>query len=506
MPSTIPYSPSLTLGSVIPPAVMDALISISKAQAPIDAAQENLASLISLRRSLDMTRQELIDMHISPVELDASLIKVNADIDTAASHYATVRMAQEEALLELRTVMPPVMAGPESPVDFNFDRTAIKQVPIGADNLKMEVQYFSFNENEQDARNQLNKVRSFITAASSAAGSDKNGAALEVANSATEHISQQISSHNIAGTLVIAASCTHRNASMLAPLYIDVDKAIRVWNALYKTDDTKIRTDSKALAAIVADAGKPEEPAINIISGATYGSSFIGMVHVLRSEDSSSFQSMEAAAGNLQASFQFELGVAGASGQIGIDRNVADDIKRLFSGQEVNAHVSVITMGVISGLKGNAVAAAIKSFANIDPQKSMTALANLANANASDKASAQSAAKAARTGQLMASMQSAKVDSVLSSLATIEGEQIKVMDVNSLMAAFDAYITGINSGDCKGVPINYFVKPITRSQLALMWISKYFPGEFDARSGDDSVLVKRIDPAAKDAQANTNKK
>ena len=506
MPSTIPYSPALTLGSVIPPVVMDALLSISKAQAPIDAAQENLASLISLRRSLDMTRQELIDMHISPVELDASLTKVNEDIDAAASHYATVRMAQEETLLGLRTAMPPVMAGPESPVDFNFERTVIKQVPIGADNLKMEVQYFSFNENEQDARNQLNKVRSFITAASSTAGSDKNGAALEVANSATEQISQQISSHNIAGTLVIAASCTHRNASVLAPLYIDVDKAIRVWNSLFKTDDTKIRTDSKTLAAIVADAGKPEEPSINIISGATYGSSFIGMVHVLRSEDTSSFQSMEAEAGSLQASFNYELGLAGASGQIGVDKNVADDIKRLFSGQEVNVHVSVITMGVISGLKTNLVAATVKSFANIDPKKSMEALAKLATANAADKSTAQSAANAARTGQLMASMQSATVESVLSKLADLKGEDIKVMDVNSLMEAFDNYIGGINKGECKGVPINYFVKPLTRSQLALMWISKYFPGEFDARAGDDSEPVKRIDPGTRGAQANTNKK
>ena len=327
MPSTIPYSPSLTLGSVITPSVMEALIKISQAQAPIDAAQENLSSLISLRRSLDMTRQELVDMRISPAELDASLIKVNADIDAAASHYAAVRMAQEDALLELRSGMPPVMAGPESPVDFNYERTQIKQVAIGADNLKLEVQYFSFNENAQDAHNQLNKVRSFITASASTAGSDANGASLEVANAATEQISQQISNHNIAGTLVIAASCTHRNASMLAPLYLDVDKAIRVWNAVYRSDDTKIRTDSKSLATIVSEAGKPEEPAMHIVSGATYGSSFIGMVHVLRSEDTTSFQSVQAQAGSLQASFKFELGLAGASGQTGIESSVATTSK-----------------------------------------------------------------------------------------------------------------------------------------------------------------------------------
>lgn len=506
MPSTIPYSPSLTLGSVITPSVMEALTKISHAQAPIDAAQENLSSLISLRRSLDMTRQELVDMRISPAELDASLIKVNADIDAAASHYAAVRMTQEDALLELRTGMPPVMASPESPVDFNHERTQIKQVAIGADNLKLEVQYFSFNENAQDARNQLNKVRGFITATASTAGSDANGASLELANAATEQISQQISTHNIAGTLVVAASCTHRNASMLAPLYLDVDKAIRVWNQIYKSDDAKIRTDSKSLATIASEAGKPEEPAMHIISGASYGSSFIGMVHVLRSEDTTSFQSMQAQAGSLQASFKFELGLAGASGQTGIESNVASDIKRLFSGQQINAHVSLITTGVISGLAVNEVASAVKTFANIDPSKSMEALGKLADANASDKESSQSAAKAARSRQLMASMQAAKVEGVLSSLADIQGEKIKVMDVNSLMDAFDTYIANISNGKCTGVPINYFVKPITRSQLALMWVTKYFPGEFDARSGDDSELTKRIDPAAKDAQPNPAKK
>ena len=503
MPSTIPYSPSLTLGSVIPPAVMETLTKISQVQAPVDAAQENLSSLVELRRSLDMTRQELVNLRISPAELDASLQKVNGDIDAAATHYATVRMGQEALLLDLRKDIPPVVAGPESPVDFNYDRTAIKQVPIGADNLKLDVQYFAFNEDAQDAQNQLSKVRGFVTSSLSFAGSDANGNAMEIARSATEQVSQQVSRHNIAGTLVIAASCTHRNASMLAPLYLDVDKGIRVWNSLFKAEDLKIRTDQKSLQAILQAAGLPDEPAMHIVSGASYGSSFVGMVHVLRSEGTSSFQSMQAQATSLHDSFQFELGLAGGSGQVGVDSNVANDIKRLFSGQEINAHVSLITMGVISGLTSNPVALAVKSFANIDPSKSMEALGKLADATASDKESAQSSAKAARARQLMVSMQSANVEGVLSSLSDIKGENVKVMDVNSLMTAFDSYIADINSGKCKGVPINYFVKPITRSQLALMWVNKYFPGKFDGRAGDDAEPIKRTAPEGQDAGKTT---
>jgi len=491
MPSTIPYSPSLTLGSVIAPSVMQSLINISAAQAPIDAAQETLSSLIALRRSLDMTRQELVNLKIQPRELDERLEKVNEDITAAATRYAVVRMAQEDVLQGLRMGLPPVMAGLESPVDFNYGRTEIRQVPIAADNLKLEAQYFSFNENAQDAQNQLSKVRSFITGAFSTAGTDAMGSSFEVANAASEQISSQIAHHNIAGTLVIAATCTHRNASMLAPLYLDVDKAIRVWNSLFTSDDAKVKTDSATLAAIAEQEGRPDEPAMHIISGASYGSSFIGMVHVLRSDNMASSQAMESKAASLQEAFRLELGFAGASGSVGVDSNVSSDVKRLFSGQEINAHVSLITTGVISGMSANPVATAVKTFANSDPSVSMEALAKLADATASDKDSLEASAQAARSRELMVSMQATNVEGVLSALSDIKGENAMVMDVNSLMTAFDSYIKDINEGRCKGVPINYFVKPITRSQLAQLWVNKYFPGEFDARAGDDAEPTKR---------------
>ena len=66
MSTTIPYSPSLVLGSIVEPAVMDNLLAISAAQTPIDAAQETLNSFISMKRSLEMTVQELINMGLDP--------------------------------------------------------------------------------------------------------------------------------------------------------------------------------------------------------------------------------------------------------------------------------------------------------------------------------------------------------------------------------------------------------------------------------------------------------
>jgi hypothetical protein len=81
------------------------------------------------------------------------------------------------------------------------------------------------------------------------------------------------------------------------------------------------------------------------------------------------------------------------------------------------------------------------------------------------------------------------VTSVLSGLADIEKTTNQMLDINSLMQAFDDYVTraGAAKDGTFGVPINYYIKPITRSQLAQMWMSKYYPNKFMAISGDDSA-------------------
>ena len=95
MPTPLPYSPSLVLGSIVDPAVMDNLLAISAAQTPIDAAQETLNSFISMKRSLEMTVQELINMGLDPKDLLKKVQEVGVDVDKAATAYATVRLEQE---------------------------------------------------------------------------------------------------------------------------------------------------------------------------------------------------------------------------------------------------------------------------------------------------------------------------------------------------------------------------------------------------------------------------
>lgn len=54
-----------------------------------------------------------------------------------------------------------------------------------------------------------------------------------------------------------------------------------------------------------------------------------------------------------------------------------------------------------------------------------------------------------------------------------------------MMDAMDDYLQKCLAGNI-GVPINYYLKPITKSQLAQMWLAKYYPNKWNAAgSGDD---------------------
>ena len=59
MPTTIPYAPSLVLGSIVDSQALKTVKAISELLQPVDAAQETLNSFISMRRSLQMTADEL---------------------------------------------------------------------------------------------------------------------------------------------------------------------------------------------------------------------------------------------------------------------------------------------------------------------------------------------------------------------------------------------------------------------------------------------------------------
>lgn len=479
MPSTIPYDPALALGNIVSPQRLKVLEQIASAQAPADAAEDTLNSLIALKRSLDMTGQELINMGVDPSAVVKASQDTGKDIATAAADFSQKKIASLKTVQPLKATLGGVNESIESPLDYN--RTQIKTMPLSADSMRLNVQYFAVDQNQQNSSTHAATVSAFVSGEVSYFGDEFSS---QASSSAASQVNSQMARHSIAGTLVITATCTHKEALLLAPFILDVDKAVRVWNSVYP--DAMIKPDSlSSISQIAQQADTKDEKALTLLSGATYGSSFVGMVHVLNTTNTTSSEEMYSVAAKLQSQMKIGSWFEDISGGFGVESSFSNDAKNLLSAQNISSHCSIVTMGSIPSIKSNEVRMGVKGFADDDGAKSMAALMKLQNATASAQDSVDASAQAARTGSQMVALQNSKVTAALSALADIDNQQNKILDTNSVMDALDDYVQKCLAGNI-GVPITYYLKPITRSQLAQMWMAKYYPGKFLSIGGDDS--------------------
>jgi len=166
-----------------------------------------------------------------------------------------------------------------------------------------------------------------------------------------------------------------------------------------------------------------------------------------------------------------------------VDGSTTNDVKSLFSSQEILSSVSLITTGVIPSIKASSVKLAIKEFSNFDPAEMSQKVAALHNTNQDNHRTMDSSTEAARKGQAMTAFEKSKVESVIASVAEVDKGSNKMLDIDTLMTAFEDYIAKIADSN-SGVPLTYHVKKISRYNLARLWKDKYFPGEFLTAGGE----------------------
>jgi hypothetical protein len=480
MTTSIPYDPSLALGNIVNPDKLDNLLELSGLQGPIDSAQDALNDLLLLKRSLQMTVVELNDLQIDTTDMQKQMDQVDQDIVKAATSYAQTSVKNLPLITQARSKLTQVASEVESPID--YVRSQLKELPLSSDSLHMDVQYFSFDLQTQKSQDAMTSIKAFISGATSFMGNKRS---IEISTAATAQVSKQVELHDIQGVLVITATAHHQGAKVWAPFYIDVDKGIRAWNELYKNDHIDM-DDTASIIAIEKEDQQGTPKAFNILSGATYGSSFVGLVHVLKSSETTSSQSMFSAAAALQAQMDVGGWFASASGGFGVDSSFSNSVKSLLSQQNIQSHVSLVTMGIIPTIVANTVDIVVKEFSDFSPDKTMGQLAALQNVTAADQSSVSDAAHQARTGQQLVALHTSALSAAVSAVAKGDAEQNQILDINSLMTAFTDFVTKAIAGNC-GVPINYYLKPITKKQLAQMWIAKYLPAQYVNSAGDDAT-------------------
>lgn len=480
MPSTIPYDPSLILGNIIRPERLENIEKIATLNAPVDAAETDMNSLISMKRSIDMTIQEMLDMKIDVSELVVEAKAVGELIKAAALDYGIKKIACEKASQPLRSRIVAVHGEIESPIDYNA--SAIKKLDLGSDSMQMNVQYFSFERNQQSANDYASNIGSFVSHTLDYFGSSH---AYQASSAVQKQVHSQTSTHSIEGTLVISITCTHKDARVFAPFILDVDKAVRAWNQLKPGDMIK----TNAPASIMATAASQEtlnDPAIYVLSGSTYGSSFVGMVHVLNNSTTTSTERMESFASQMQEKLKLGAWFAQQTGGFGVESSFSSDVKNLLSTHSLNSHCSLVTMGIIPSIKSNIVKTSVMQF--VESANPLEQLAKLQGATASESTTLASGARQAMSGKQMIELENAKIEPVITGLSKMEEQENSIINVNSMMTAMDDYITKcIAADDSVGIPINYFLKPLTKSMITRAWLHRYYPQMMNsAGRADDS--------------------
>lgn len=468
MPTSIPYDhPSLILGNIVDTKVLDLLNQIAKLQMDIDTAQDKLNSNVTLKRSLTMTISELMGLGIDISEITNKIKEIDASITSSAKSYLDLKLKGEDAILSIRDQIAQleIQQGIESPI--NFGKSAIKTLPLSSESLKLDVQYFSYENKDSSSADILSNIENYVKESNENLGS-KAG---KLAKATSSQIFQQQQNHNLSGTLIITASCTHKNVALIEPLYIDVDKAIESWNVRNLTPE--IKPDEKTMQVLIKSADTKES--ISIITGASYGSSFIGMVHVLKNE-TFSINPSEDMIKNLQEKIRLGGWLENATGGFGTNASVINEIKHFLNVHSINSHVSLITMGAISTIASNKLTTGIKELNNTDIDKMRKNISSITNSKEEGPETVEIGNKKSKDVKRITQLVNAREESLIIGLGTMDSRANNIMDINSLMTAFDNYLNVIKEkNDIIGTPINFYLKKITPQYIAKLWISKYFP-------------------------------
>jgi len=491
MPTYIPYEhSSLSLGSVVDEDVLKLIVAIGKLEKDSDAAFDHMNSLMGMQRSLKMTLDELVGLEIKAPEMGGRLSELQTAIQAAAQNYITKRLANDKQIQTLRENLAATEADDTLDSPVNFETCNVVRKQVGFDSMRLDMQYFSYGESDEENQNTVIQIANAIRTMTAELNQQTSS---EMARTASQQVSQQLKTHDLNGTLVITATCTHKDASMLVPLDLDADRMLEIWNHLHgDTDeiDPSDLTAMRKLAHSVSGSKDGLAGSIPLLVGFNLGSAFVGMVHTVNHDEFESNRTAEDVVG-MEDKVRLANWLSAMEGKLGMDRDVGEEIRDILGKRKIYAHVNMITAGAVptfsSNLQGDAMKDALKG--QVGRAQEIAKRATPA-AGQSKVETEQTASDATRRATLMANMDSNMTKELLSSLD--DRSKDPRLDVTSMITAFNNYVAAITSADPNkpigGVPIGYHVRRIGADLVARLWLEKYFP-EFSAKTAKPAAAA-----------------
>jgi len=482
--ASIPYDRTLSLGNLVPLQKIKDLMDIAEIEKPQEFAAQRLRNLTESSHKMKMIALEMENMNISwddQKQLTGEIEKLKKSMSKAAIELASETIACQNKLFDLieSQRQKRMSAMIESPLDYALSK--VKQFPFSSDSMTFDVQYFRNEDSKEGVRAHSATVSSYVHGKVKFGSKIDSGMSMDVRNA----MESQSERHALEGTIVIVADCNHRQTDVIAPLVLDPKKSVEAWNFSFPND--RLRADP---ASMYKSAMPPKDSelesysksafgqnALHLLSGCSRGSSFVGFVHILKTESTQSSQVASALAKQMKTTIERNMALASMSGSFGLDQNVGKSLKALLGASKVESHCSLVTRGVLPSITASEIGTVIKSL-KPDPQEIIGQLSAINQASAqavNDNAkSFQEMGKEGKTGQQFMQLSSDFAQKTISTIKEIESKDNKVIDTNSLMNAFTDYINKAQTGSC-GVPISFYLKRITKREIAATYVNKYFP-------------------------------
>lgn len=473
--TSIPYDSSLVLGNIVNDEAITQLTEIADMQVKVDAEQDAYNALIQQRLSLDMSLAELDELGLESESVKTAQTDLNKKIPETLTKLVEARLNYQDKYVEYVTTKgsTKINEHPESPLD--FDRSKLQSMPISSDTMKMDVQYFRAESRSQDSSDYVKTLSRYV---SSSVGSVFGASAgSKAGQEASKSASYQQDHHELLGTIVIFVASTHKNAKLFSPTVYDADKLVDAWNAQYKDKDSlQLPQQGPALCQEWADGkesgSKAEDNYLNILNGVTYGSSFIGYIHLIHTTDTRSSEEVDSAAKTAEAQATWKNFLAKVTGGFGMDSKAASDIRALTSSDQIASHVAITAMGIVPSLASQSLDTALHTYTDFSSNEVNKKLAALGNSMTNNVPSMNGGARESIAAGQINGMERSKISSVISAVSESDKASNNIIDLNSIMLALDDYIKQVRVAD-GGVPINFFVTKLNKNRVLELWFKEY---------------------------------
>lgn len=208
---------SLVLGGIASTRLMTIIDEIGRINRLIELSEERVDELILTRQKLSMKLHELKGMGIDVSSVESKIGETDKKIASATVSYLDTFVSSQDQIQRLSEEKAQIESE-----DFTADRSTcllqgeIISKPLFYDSLKMNSDYFSFTADNSET--DLTRLSNFVN----------QGVNEKVASEAISQLNNYIGSSDYTGSLVITASCTHKNVRFFEKIAYDPYEAANI--------------------------------------------------------------------------------------------------------------------------------------------------------------------------------------------------------------------------------------------------------------------------------------